>query len=265
MKTLAKKANEQIQRIKEWYEEHESAFEYMDLKLHDVSYYCCSKMVTEFPLCYANDRNDEYSYFYLFCDDEYRCMNEFLADNHKIKFNDFWHQLGRTSSFYLHNQDVFKFERHQINWYWTMNGIVSEIYGTYYGNYTEFDENGDVNLAGSLAYIEANYSDKEGAMESLKNELEWLATEMFDDVQEYFADMFVVYDYIKNFKENQVEYFKEWLQFYEDEHAEEKRKEMEREIQRQSLIAKFENPALREVLNKYVHNNKAIEELLQTV
>ena len=265
LKELTQKANEQIQRIKDWYAENSKAFDYMDLKLHDVSWYCYSKMEEDFPLCYANNRNDEYSYFYMFCESEYYFMLEDLKENNGIDFKDFHHSLGRTSSFYLHDQNVFQFERHQINWYWTMNQIVSQIYGHVCGGYTEFDSNGNVDLEHSAQYIEDNYMDKEGAYEYLADELEWLATEMYNDVLKEFEDMFVVYGYIKSFKENQVECFKEWLQYYEDELAEEKRKEEEYETKRQNLIARFDNPVLREILNKYVHNNDAIENLLQTV
>ena len=239
MKKLAKKANEQIQKIKDWYEEHKEAFDYMNLKLHDVSWYCYSKMENDFPLCYANDRNDEYSYFYMFCESEYDFMLEDLKENDGIDFKDFCYHLGRTSSFYLHNQEIFQFERFQINWYWTMNQIVSEILGSYYGSYTEFDKDGFVDLDGSTSYIEANYTDKEGAYENLREELEWLATKMYDDVLKHFNDMLKVYEYIKNFKENQVEIFKEWIQYYEDELSEEKRKADEENEKRLNIIAKM--------------------------
>ena len=61
------------------------------------------------------------------------------------------------------------------------------------------------------------------------------------------------------------ETFKDWIQYYEDEYAEEKRQEEEYEAARQNLIAKFDNPVLREVLNKYVSSNEMIEKLLLTV
>lgn len=266
MKELVVKANEQIKRLKAWYEEHRKAFDYMDLKLHDVSYYCYRKMEEDFPLCYANDRDEVYSYFYLFCESQYDMFVEDLKENCKIDFEKNHHfQLGRTSSFYLHNQNIFQFDSFQINWYWTMNQILSEIYVTYCGNYTEFNKDGSVNLDGSIKYIEEHYQDTEGAYENLRNELEWLATEMYDDVVEFFEDMLTVYDYISDFKKDQVEIFKEWLQYYEDEFAEEKRKEEEYETTRQNLIARFENSVLREILNKYVPNNEAIERLLTTV
>ena len=266
MRELAIKANEQIQRIKDWYAANSSAFDYMNLKLHDVSYYCYSKMKEDFPLCYANDNDGEYSYFYRFCEDQYDMFVEDLKENFGIDFEKNHHfYLGRTSSFYLHNQDIFQFERFRINWFWTMNKILSEIYVTYYGNYTEFHTDGTVDLDSSIKYIEENYTDKEGAYENLKNELEWLATKMYDDVVTYFKDMLVVYEYIKDFKENQVETFKDWIQYYEDEYTEEKRKEEEYEAARQSLIARFDNPVLREILSKYVSSNEAIERLLLTV
>ena len=264
LRELTQKANEQIQRIKDWYEEHSKAFDYMDLKLHDVSYYCYSKMEKEFPLCYENDRHDEYSYFYRFCESEYDSMVEDLKENFKINFKDFHHQLGRTSSFYLHDENIFQFERFRINWYWTMNQIVSEIYGSHYGCYTAFDKNGSVDLEKSLESCE-EYMDDTSAYEYLNDEIEWIATEMYNDVLKKFEDMLFVYNYIKDFKENQVEIFKEWISYYENEFMEEKRKEEEYETKRQGLIAEFKNPVLRDVLNKYVHNNDAIENLLHIV
>lgn len=268
MEELVAKANEQIKRLKAWYEEHQKAFDSMNLKLHDVSYYCCKEMEEDFPLCYANDSDGnycEYSYFSMFCEQEYDSMVEFLAEEHNIQFKDFHHSVGRTSSFYLHNQNIFQFERFQLNWFWTMNQILSELMGVYYGGYVEFNKDGSVNFEKSLQDIEKYYTDMEGAYENLRNELEWLATEMHDEVVKYFEDMLIVYDYISNFKKNQVKIFKEWLQFYEDELAEEKRKEEEYEAARQNLIAKFENSVLREILNTYVPSNDAIERLLATV
>lgn len=268
MKELVAKANEQIKRLKAWYEEHRKAFDSMNLKLYDVSYYCCKEMEKDFPLCYANDSDGnycEYSYFYMFCEQEYDSMVEFLAEEHNIQFKDFHHSVGRTSSFYLHNQNIFQFESFQLNWFWTMNQILNELYVTYYSNYTEFNKDGSVNFEKLIQDIEKYSMDKDMSYERLKNELEWLATEMYDEVVKYFDDMLTVYDYISDFKENQVKNFKDWLQFYEDELAEEKRKEEEYEDTRQNLIAKFENSVLREILNTYVPSNEAIEKLLATV
>lgn len=263
IRELFDKANEQIARIKSWITEHEDAFQYLDLKLHDVSFYCYSKMGDDFPLCKANDRDGEFSYFYSFCDDEYRAMEETLGDMYGIDFKDFHYQLGRTSSFYLHDQNIVQLNRHRIDIGGTIECIMNNLYG--WNNWVWYNDNGTINEEKTLSGYEDYMSSEEEILENIENELDFIINEAYDELVKEMENVINVYNYIHNFKENQVEYFKEWLQYYEDELAEEKRKEEEYEAKRQNLIARFSNPVLREILNKYVHNNDAIENLLQTV
>lgn len=265
IRELFDKANEQITQIRAWIMEHEDAFQYMDLKLHDVSFWCGGKEMQEkYPLCYEKDFGKyEYSYFYIFCEDEYRLFLEDLKENFGIDFKDFHYQLGRTSSFYLHDQSIIQLRSHKIDMGDTMEGIMNNLYG--WNNWIFYNDNGTINEEKTLSGYEDYISSEEEILEHIENELDFIINEAYNELVKEMKNVLVVYDYIHNFKENQVEYFKEWLQYYEDELAEEKRKEEEYEAKRQNLIARFENPVLREILNKYVHNNDAIENLLQTV
>ena len=68
---LITKAMHEINRVYTWINEHnEMIFEFHDLKLHDVSYYCYRDdgMKQDFPLCHADDGDDygKTSYFTTF-------------------------------------------------------------------------------------------------------------------------------------------------------------------------------------------------------
>lgn len=262
LEKLVTKANEQIQRIKDWYSEHSAAFNYMDLKLHDVSFYCYEGMKEDFPLCYKNDGKGEDSYFYTFCEIEYDSFVEDLKENFGIDFKDYRFQLGRTSSFYLHDQNIFSVRGYRIEWEYTIYDILY-----WHSGYvcTTCDKDGKIDLNKTLTEFKEADINNEETMKRFVEELNWLTTEMYDEVTKHFEDMLKVYEYIKDFKDNQVENFKEWLQYYEDELAEEKRQAEEHEAKRQTLIARFKNNVLREILNKYVTSNEEIEKLLNAM
>lgn len=264
LKKLVDKANEEIQRIKDWYSEHKAAFDYMDLKLHDVSFYCYEKMKENFPLCYENDKSGEYSYFYAFCEQEYDSFIEDLKGNFGINFiQDYHFQLGRTSSFYLHDQSIFMLSGHRINWEYTIYNMIYRGFSSIVS--VECDKDGKVDLNKTLLSFKESEIDSEKTIKELFEELKWLATKMVSDVTKQFEDMLKVYEYIRDFKGNQVKIFEEWLQYYEDELAEEKRQAEEYEAKRQTLIARFKNNVLREILNKYVTSNEEIEKLLNAM
>ena len=103
----------------------------------------------------------------------------------------------------------------------------------------------DINIPNwTLADIDCfNYSiyipSKSEWIYELKPAIRYIIEEMYDDFVKEVADIIKVYEYIKDTKDNQVEYFKEWLKFYEDELAEEKRKADKESEKRLNIIAKM--------------------------
>ena len=62
---------------------------------------------------------------------------------------------------------------------------------------------------------------------------------MYDDFIKEITDVKKVYEYIKDIKENQVEYFKKYLEFYESELQEEKNKCDRENAKRIEIIMKM--------------------------
>ena len=263
IRELIDKANAEITRIHAWIMEHEDAFQYMDLKLHDVSFWCGGKEMQEkYPLCYKNDEGKwgDDCYFYMFCEDHYRMFVEDLKENFGIDFKDFYYQLGRTSSFYLHNESIVQLYRHEVCMGGTMDGIMNNLYG--HNNWIWYNDNGTINEEKTLSGYEDYMSSEEEILENIENELDFIINEAYDELVKEMSDVLKVYEYIKNFKENQVEIFKEWLQYYEDELQAELDEENAYEEERQGLLAKFTNGIVKEIYDRNRIPNKDLEVLL---
>lgn len=209
-KELLNKASSEMKKVVSFIKENKSMFDYMDLKCHDVSYYCYKDMEKDFPLCYESN-ND---YFGWFCDEEYDYFLEWCNDNN-IDFNKMYHQLGRTSSFYL--QDW-----HDTNIDFMLYNIITEIGYSYSGNYFTLTD-GVITSTDYDTYEDATLED-----------LDYIATEFYNDFMKAIEDIQKVYNYIKDFKENQVEIFKEFLEYYEGEIKSEKEQEEKDRIEKRN-------------------------------
>lgn len=192
-KETIKKAKQELKKIFDYIAENNDALTgYTDLKLHDVSFYCYSEMEKEFPLCYAaDDQNSEYNYFYSFCDMSFDQFKENLSEN-GIDFNKTVDYIGHTSKFYCyagHDRDAETM----------LNNFL-------YDDYTSFEiVNGRFSFSGRYGIAE------------IINELEYFINHAFNDFKAKTADAIAIYNYIQDFKQNQIEYFKEYLTFYEDD------------------------------------------------
>ena len=195
-KETLKQAKQVLKDIFSYIEENRDALtEYTDLKLHDASFYCYRNMSDDFPLCYANDENGEYSYFYRFCDQSFDQFKENLNEK-KIDFFKTVDYIGHTSKFYC-------YAGHDEN----AENIINDFIA---GDYSFDIENGRFSF--SQYY----------GMSEIINDLEYFVKNALNDFKEKTADAVTIYNMIKNFKENQTEYFKEFLEFYESELQEEK-------------------------------------------
>lgn len=238
IKELIAKANRQCKRIKDYIIENEDMFSMMDLKLHDASFYEFGKMENDFPMCFKEneDRSYGYTYFYDFCEDTYDQFKEWCEEE-KINFRAMRHHIGRTSLFYLYEKKLVQRENGRINWSWTMGNIFDEL--AYPSSImVEFDLNGNIDEEKTFNY-ESDYYTKEEWTEEVKPSLQYIIDEMYDDFIKEITDVKKVYEYIKDIKENQVEYFKKYLEFYESELQEEKNKCDRENAKRIEIIMKM--------------------------
>lgn len=199
---LINKANAELIRIKAYFENNKEAFEPMDLKLHDASYYAYSKAEEDFPLL----KEDEYNFddaFYDFCEVSY---DEMVGD---FRYNGYdWdkrQQLGRTSSFWLHDNSIIDMDRRRADdlyiWKTTFAGLIDKL--GWNDCCPDFTEEGLIDTDDQyLPDCEAN--------------LDYIANEFYNDIVREFDGVIKMYDYINNFKAKQVEYFKEYLQYEQD-------------------------------------------------
>lgn len=263
IKEMMKKANEQCMRIKNYIIENEDMFSSMNLKLYDASFYECEDMAEDFPLCYAdNEERIETSYFYRFCEATYDQFTDWCAEE-KIDFRTMCHHIGRTSSFYLYDKELVQRENGRINWSWTVYNIFYELgYPNYY-RLLEFDNEGNVDEEESFKYNEDYYT-KEEWIEELKPALQYIIDEMYDDFMKEIEDVKKVYEYIKDTKDNQVEYFKEYLEFYETNLQGEKDKRDKEMAEGKEIIVKMPKK-IRSIMNRSGLDNGDLKVVLQYV
>ena len=102
----------------------------------------------------------------------------------------------------------------------------------------EFDNEGNVDEEESFKCNEDYYT-REEWIEELKPALLYIVDEMYDDFMKEIEDVKKVYEYIKDTKDNQVEYFKEYLEFYEADLQDEKDKRDREMAKRKEIISKM--------------------------
>lgn len=175
--------------------------DYMDLKLH----YACTENVDfeHYDAKITFDNEVQSRWFYTFCDDMFEhFLNDLMTDK-GIDFEELRDNIGRTSSFYLgklHNTEKDK--------YCCALTEASEDFSFYYinDNIVVEDENGIHLISDDNVIINA-FEDIEDAVNGMLTLIET----MYDDLKDKLDEIIYVYDYIKDFKDNQVEYFKDYV------------------------------------------------------
>ena len=115
-------------------------------------------------------------------------------------FNELKDNIGRTSSFYLgklHNTEKDK--------YCCALTEASYEFATYYGDELTFSENEN----GIYLTISDNIADER--IEETVNDMLEMTEVIYSDLKNKLDEIIYVYDYIKDFKDNQVEYFKDYV------------------------------------------------------
>lgn len=169
---------------------------YMDLKLH----YACTENVDfeHYDAKITFDNEVQSRWFYTFCDDMFEQFLNDLMTVKGIDFNELRDNVGRTSSFYLgklHNTEKDKF-----------SCALAEV--SYEFNITNLEFNEDKN---GIHFIDNDLSGYEEDIEDTVNGMLALAETMYDDLKDKLDEIIYVYDYIKNFKDNQYQYFKDYV------------------------------------------------------
>ena len=224
MNELLVKANEEVKKVVDYLKENEEMFDMMDLKLHYASYYDYEK---EFPLCYKSDEEDASgcNNFYYFCEDNYNMFVEDLKENFNIDFEKMRKQVGRTSKFYL--ADWIETTHCRLN---IENTIDTLLYN--YGTDDCIEFNNDNEIVVRLSHT----IEDEEVQDELKN-----IVGFYDWFIEEIKDIKTVYDMIKNFKDNQVEYFKDYLENEEERLQSDIDEEIEEESKKEEIANQIKN------------------------
>lgn len=171
---------------------------YMDLKLHYASTENVDFEHYDAKITFDNEVQSRW--FYTFCDD---MLEQFLNDLMTVKgidFNELRDNIGRTSSFYLgklHNTEKDK--------YCCALTEASYEFATYYGDELTFSENEN----GIYLTISDNIADER--IEETVNDMLEMTEVIYSDLKNKLDEIIYAYDYIKDFKDNQVEYFKDYV------------------------------------------------------
>lgn len=209
-------ANEQFAKIVNYINTNIDMFESMNLKLH----HAVALDLEKFPLCKKyQEKSNTFSLFHDFCEINYNLFIEDLKENHSIDFQEMQKFIGRTSSFYLY--DFYATYNKELQ-------IVEMIYN-FYNRYIDCFHFEDLTINDKLQLeIESHIYDEENDYNYSKNDMEEISTHLdyfiedfYNDFTKHCKDMEVVYNLIKDFKDNQVKYFEDYLQNFEEELEEE--------------------------------------------
>lgn len=205
-------ANVEFTKVVNYINENIDMFESMNLKLH----YAACLDFTKYPLCkkYAMENNCDL--FQDFCNINYEITIQELKGMHSINFHEMQNHIGRTSSFYLY--DFYATYNRSLQ----IDGMIYNFYNKYIDNNSfqnltiNFD---DLKLEIEFQEydIKNNYNYDEENMEEISIALDYFIEDFYSDFINHCKDIEIVYKQIKDFKDNQVQYFEDYLQNFEEE------------------------------------------------
>jgi hypothetical protein len=167
---------------------------YTDLKLHDASY-CDIDFEGYYGAKVTFDTEAHSDWFNMFCEDSY---SQFIEDlrNDYIDFEEFIDRVGRTSSFYI---------GHLHGGLDLLEVLLSEDVTDFYCDChaTEFIMDMDTN--------KVKISQYEDYAEEFEEDLLYIIDKAVELTEETLKPIKTVYNYINDFKRNQVEYFQDYV------------------------------------------------------
>ena len=201
-------------KVLDWAEEFfkQDVFtEYTNLKLYDIfSNFKAEKYVKEEILKRMNDTiwADMFNWF---CDKEFDCLDGFCEMEFGKPFRDCICSIGRTSSFYVVVNETFEIDDDYLD---TINNVISYyvVNGFEIDDYLNDEHHFNVDVIRKY-FINHEYPEYiEGEASELVEVVDYIIEEMKKDILKDTADMVNLWSYIDNFKENQCEYFAEYLE-----------------------------------------------------
>ena len=207
--TTYKDVDEGLKQVIDYLESIRNVWdEERNLKLYKVSYRA-SDIIDEYPLVKEEYKEDDV--FSWFLDDEYNNFTEWMEENN---ITDCRNYIGRTSSFYL--TDIGNDYIGNV-----INALLYKIYGYYP---LEINPNGEF-----IHFFDTDYYTEEEQIEEYQEPMSYIASGNFlKDVKKELHDAIEIANYIDTFMENQIDNFKDYVSFL-NEQIEEQREQEEKE------------------------------------
>jgi len=171
--------------------------EYMDLKLHYA--FTTDPRIEGDGYAVEFDDEKRYELFCQFCDMEYDCFLEDLKNNFDIDFDDLRDGIGSTSSFYLGKMHNNYNDKYIV--------ALAEACTCFNLSPLGFEQKVD----GKIIIAESLSKEYTEDLEDMTTQMLYLVEDMYDELCNYLKPIETVYDIIHDFKENQIESFKEWV------------------------------------------------------
>lgn len=175
------------------------AIRYINLKLYDVSSYLYDLNISD---------DERYRLFDYYCQEQYELLEQEIYDyNSDIEFV----YINHTSNFYIVNKEINTAYYHNQAWseyLWKYAGYESIDYSEMIVK-TILESDNIEAMNNSLKVLDCGDVDLQEAINDI--------FEFMDDEIESIAEILSLHKSIQNFKDNQLEYFKEWLECRKDD------------------------------------------------
>lgn len=215
---LLNKANGEIEKIKSNYMENQNAFKPMNLKLYDTLNYYALKAENDYPMF---TKDELYDFFENFCDNSYDNFIEDLLLNHNIEFNSYANHIGNTSNFYLTHNDSFKYNYiEKYGFSELINDLLNNLM-----SYVDYEYVFIINSDGTIT-LNNQITIAKNNIDYIKELLQTIIDNIYNTYESLTKNIIIIYNYIKSFKDNQVAYFKDELDYQKDIKEEEIQNEM---------------------------------------
>jgi hypothetical protein len=191
---LIDKANKVLNNVKEFLTTNKDLFlTSTNLKLYDAFF-----------------NTENLDNFYIFCDCYFDQFKEDIKEQTGQDFYKLVHYIGRTSSFYCVNDDLYNniiTEKESINFNDTLYNLFCDLWGC--NMLLNFNKTGGaIDTIELLKDIEAYDNDKHDTI----NQLNYIVSgEFLEDIKKTFKNSLIVFNTIKSYKEDQICAFNDFV------------------------------------------------------